>query len=704
MDASRVLAGRPVQCGAVVADGGVNFSLFSKNAARVVLCLFDSPDAKTFCDTIEFDPEINKTGDVWHVFIKDLKAGALYLYRIDGPYNPPCGDRFNFNKYLFDPCAKAFTRGSVFRSYRTQRERGRAGIENGLLSDLSDFPKCVVVDDDDFDWQGDKPLARPLSDTIIYEAHVKGFTFSSTSGVQNPGTYRGFIEKIPYLTYLGVTAVELMPIFEFDEAENERVNPRTGQLLTNYWGYNTIGFFAPKTSYAADTSPGGAVREFKELVRELHRAGIEVILDVVYNHTAEGNEHGPTFSFRGIENGVYYMLPQTQKQYYADYSGCGNTVNANHPAVSEFILASLRHWVVDMHVDGFRFDLATILSRSELGHLISSGQLPYAIAEDPLLAKTKIIAEPWDAGDGYAVGSFAGGRWCEWNGKFRDDMRRFIRGDDRCATEAATRMTGSSDLYKANGRSPTNSVNYITSHDGFTMYDLVSYNVKHNEENGEGNRDGSDDNFSYNNGFEGDSTNPKIVSVRRRKIKNFLTCLFLSQGTPMLLSGDEMMRTQRGNNNAYCQDNETSWIDWHDCDKNRDILLYTKTLIELRKAYSLFRRNTFFADSSEITWYDANGKNPDWAKLNRFLAFKVDESVGGIGVNEIYFAINTDIYDLTITLPSPASGNLWCRIADTSIDGEDALRKRGDEELLSEQHRYVLPSDSLVLLISKQSF
>ena len=703
MDASRVLAGRPMQCGAVIADGGVNFSLFSKNASRVALYFFDSPDAKTFCDTIEFDPKINKTGDVWHVFIKGLKAGALYLYRIDGPYNPPAGDRFNFNKYLFDPCAKAFTAGSVFRSYRAQREQGQAGIENGLLSDLSDFPKCVVIDDADFDWQGDKPLARSLSDTIIYEVHVKGFTRSPTSGVQNPGTYRGFIEKIPYLTYLGVTAVELMPMFEFDEAENERINPRTGQLLTNYWGYDTVGFFAPKTSYAADRSPGGAVREFKELVRELHRAGIEVILDVVYNHTAEGNENGPTFSFRGIENNIYYMLPQDQKQYYVDYSGCGNTVNANHPTVIEFILASLRHWVVDMHVDGFRFDLATILNRSELGHLISSGQLPYAIAQDPLLAKTKIIAEPWDAGGGYQLGSFAGGRWCEWNGKFRDDMRRFIRGDDRSATEAATRMAGSSDLYKANGRSPVNSINYITSHDGFTMNDLVSYNVKHNEENGEGNRDGSDDNFSYNNGFEGDSTNPKIVSVRRRKIKNFLTCLFLSQGTPMLLAGDEMMRTQQGNNNAYCQDNETSWIDWHCCDKNRDILLYTKMLIELRKAYTLFRRNTFFMDSSEITWYDANGKNPDWAKLDRFLAFKVDESADGIGVNEIYFAINTDIYDLTVTLPSPAGGNAWYRIADTSIDGEDAVRKRGDEELLKEQYRYVLPSDSLVLLISKRS-
>ncbi|MBQ9495231.1 MAG: glycogen debranching protein GlgX [Treponema sp.] len=699
MDISRVLPGKPGAYGATILPDGINFALFSKNAERVILNLFDAPNAKQPCDIIELDPCVNKTGDVWHVFIKNAKAGTLYLYQIDGPYNPPAGHRFNINKYLVDPYAKAFTDGSIFRSYGKQRAAGLAGIENGKLSDLSDFPKCVVVDEDDFDWQGDKPLNRPLSETIIYEAHVKGFTRSHTSGVSCPGTYRGFIEKIPYLQYLGVTAVELMPMFEFDEFENERVNPRTGEKLTNYWGYSTIGFFAPKTSYAADRTPGGAVREFKELVRELHKAGIEVILDVVYNHTAEGNEHGITFCFRGIENSIYYMLVPEQKQYYNNYSGCGNTMNTNHPVVGNFILDSLRHWVLDMHVDGFRFDLATALCRAQNGHMLSDPPLPHAISEDPILAKTKLIAEPWDIG-GYQLGNFPGSRWCEWNGRFRDDIRRFIRGDEHTATEAATRLAGSSDLYRASGRQPVHSINFVTAHDGFTLNDVVSYNYKHNEENGEYNQDGSDDNISYNNGYEGESTNPKINKTRIRKIKNFLTCLLLAEGTPMLLAGDEMMRTQRGNNNAYCHDNELSWMHWHDCDTHKEILLYTKALIQLRKTYAAFRRNKFFMDSSELCWYDANGKNPDWTKSGRFLAYRLDEIDDGIGVNEFYFAINTDIYDLTITLPSPAGGK-WYRIADTSIDGGDDIREPGNEELLHEQQRYVLLSDSLVLLMSK---
>ncbi|MBQ9630349.1 MAG: glycogen debranching protein GlgX, partial [Treponema sp.] len=602
MDIGRISEGVPNELGASVFENGVNFALYSKSATKVILNLFESVSSTEPSDVIGFNPKTNKTGDVWHIFVQGLKPGALYLYQLDGPYNPPVGQRFNSNKYILDPCAKALSSGSLFCLYNKQRLDGRAGIENGKLQDLSDFQKCVVVDDKDFDWQGDKPLNRPLSETIIYEMHVRGFTQSSTSGVEHPGTYKGIIEKIPYLKFLGITAVELMPVFEFDENETEFVNPKTGKTLTNYWGYSPASFFAPEISYASNKNAGSVVYEFKEMVRELHKAGIEVILDVVYNHTAEGNEYGKTFLYRGIENAVYYILSTGCNQYYDNYTGCGNTVNANHPVTMSHIIQSLKHWVLDMHVDGFRFDLASALCRGKNGSLMGEPPLPLAISEDPVLANTKIIAEPWDCAGGYHLGNFPGRRWCEWNGRFRDDIRRFIRGDEHCAKDAATRMAGSSDLYSASGRQPFHSINFVTAHDGFTLNDLVSYNYKHNEENGEENRDGSDNNLSYNNGYEGESTNPSIIISRKRKIKNFFACLLLSQGTPMILAGDEMQRSQGGNNNAYCQDNEISWINWHDCDKNADILRYTRLLIALRKKHAVFRRDSYFKDTSEIMW------------------------------------------------------------------------------------------------------
>lgn len=689
--------GAPLEQGAVVLRGGVNFTLYSRSATRVTLNLFDSENAKSPCGIVELDPRKNRTGDMWHVLVKGLGPGALYLYQVDGPYVPSEGMRFNFNKYLLDPCAKAFTQGSIFRSYRRQREMGLAGIENGRLSDLSDFPKCVVVDDDDFDWQGDAPLNTPAEETIIYEAHLKGCTQSPTSGVADPGTYKALIEKIPYLKYLGVTAVELLPVFEFDENENDNINPRTGARLSNYWGYSTIGFFAPKASYAADKRPGGCVHEFKEMTRALHQAGIEVILDVVYNHTAEGNERGTTYMFRGLENSVYYNLPEGQLQYYNNYSGCGNTFNCNHPVVRDFIIKSLRHWVIDMHVDGFRFDLGSVLCRSQTGQILKFPPLTNAIAEDPFLANTKIIAEPWDAGGGYHVGSFPGGwRWREWNGRYRDDIRRFIRGDDHAATDAATRIAGSSDLYKSSGRRPLNSINFITSHDGFTLNDLVSYNCKRNEENGEGNRDGSNDNFSYNNGFEGDSTNPKIVKVRERKIKNFFAALMVSQGVPMFLAGDEMARSQRGNNNAYCQDNEISWINWRDCDSHQSILRFFRMMIAFRKSHVSLRRREYFSEASEIAWKNREGKTPDWEKDERFLAFCLKESGA-----RLYIAFNTNIYDMTVTLPAAGDGRKWHRAIDTSYDSPDDILEAGQEALLREQKRYVMPADSMVALLGK---
>lgn len=525
MKSLQILKGKPDILGALPLAGGVNFAVYSKNAERVFLDLFEAEDDKQPSVSIELDSVKNRTGSVWHIFIKDLKPGSLYLYRVDGEYNPTHGNRFNFNKYLLDPYAKALTKGSIFRSYNLQMARGLAGIENGKLSDLSDFPKCVVVDDNDFDWGDDRPLNYPLDKTVIYETHLKGFTASPSSKVAAPGTYKGFIEKIPYLKELGITSVELLPMFEFDDDENGNINPKTGEKLTNYWGYSTVAFFAPKTSFASDSSPGGAVREFKEFVREMHKAGLEVILDVVFNHTAEGNEHGYTFSFKGFENSVYYILPFHEKQYYMNYAGCGNSINASHPVVTRFILDCLHYWVTEMHIDGFRFDLASELTRDRHGNIQGFPFLTNAIAEDPVLADTKIIAEAWDAGGGYHVGNFPGGRWSEWNDRFRNDIRRFVRGDEGVATAAATRIAGSSDLYNHSGRLPTASVNFITSHDGFTLNDLVSYNTKHNDENGENGRDGSDNNNSYNHGFEGAANNPKIEQLRIQSIK--ISCFVL---------------------------------------------------------------------------------------------------------------------------------------------------------------------------------
>lgn len=708
MRVHEIFEGKPQTLGAVPLNDGVNFAVYSRNATRVVLDLFDSADAKQPSESIELDPVKNRTGDIWHCYVKGLKKNALYLYRVDGPYNPPAGHRFNFNKYLIDPYAKALTSGSVFKSYNRQRDLGLAGIENGKLSDLSNFPKCVVVEDIEFDWEGDKPLNIPISETVIYEAHVKGFTASPSSGVKYPGTYRGFMEKIPYLKELGVTSVEFLPLFEFDEFENANIDPKTGEKLKNYWGYSTINFFSPKTSYAYDKTPGGAVREFKELVKQLHRAGIEVILDVVYNHTAEGNEHGYTFSFRGFENSTYYMLPVNEKQFYHNFSGCGNTMNAAHPVTTRFILDSLRYWVSEMHVDGFRFDLAAALCRDQNSYLQALPFLTNAIAEDGVLGHTKIIAEPWDCGGGYLVGGFPGDRWSEWNDRYRNDIRRFIRGDEGVATAAATRLAGSSDLFNHSGRKPGASVNFITCHDGFTMNDLVSYNGKHNDENGENNRDGSDDNNCYNHGYEGVTVNPKIEKLRLQKIKNFMLCLLSSQGIPLLCAGDEFRRTQMGNNNAYCQDNEISWINWNLEIKNRELVDFVRRMIQLRKEHPVFRRESFFSDSkAEIEWYDQNGKNPDWGEMKRFLAFKLLGSAvsGKDGKNDsdFYVAGNTDIYDVTVTLPTLAKGKKWYCIADTSVTDEkyEKFISEGKEELLNSQQRYVLPANTFVILIAK---
>jgi len=698
--------GKPGNSGAEITLNGVNFSLFSRDATKVTLCLFDSETDVKPSHLLELDPVENRTGDIWHIEVLGIGEGTLYLYKVDGPYDPPKGKRFNKSKYLLDPYAKAFSKGSVFRSYNNQHKKGFSA--SGELEDLSDFPKCIVINDD-FDWEGDRPLNYPLEKTVIYETHVKGFTASPSSGVEKEiaGTYKGFTQRIEHLKKLGVTSVEFLPLFEFDENENGNCNPRTGEQLVNYWGYSTIGFFAPKTSYSADKTPGGSVREFKNMVKELHKAGIEVILDVVYNHTAEGNEHGYTFEFRGLQNDVYYSLPGNEKQYYMNFSGCGNSVNCNQPVVGRFILESLRYWVLNMHVDGFRFDLASILTRAPNGAPMEVPPLTYAISQDPLLAQTKIIAEPWDCAGLYQLGGFPAGensRWSEWNGRFRDDIRRFLRGDDNTSTAAATRIAGSSDCYNHDCKKPQASINFITAHDGFTLNDLVSYNYKHNEENGEQNRDGSDDNLSYNHGYEGECINPKIETLRVKKIKNFLLYLMVSQGVPMLLGGDEMRRTQLGNNNAYCQDSPISWFDWELAEKNKGLIDFTSKLIALRKAHPIFRRTEFYKDVydtnsvPEISWYDMNARNPDWEKMNRFLAFKLN---GLDADNDFYVATNMDIYDLTITLPALPAGKKWYRVVDTCLESPEDILETGREESLEGQKRYVLVSGCSVILMSK---
>ncbi len=707
------LPGNPFPYGATILDGGVNFAVYSKNATKVTLEFYDRQEDCVPCATVEFDSEKNRTGDIWHAFVPGIKKSALYLFRVDGPFEPEKGNRFNAKQKLFDPYAKAITPISVFYNlppdYRAPLDKLDVDHEETQNNYL--FPKCVVVDNSDFDWQGDRPINRRLSESIIYEVHLKGFTAGKNADVSNPGTYAGFVQKIPYLKDLGITAVELLPIFEFDEYENSNVNPRTGERMKNYWGYSTVNFFSPKASFAADKNPGGCVNEFKTLVRELHKAGIEIILDVVFNHTAEGNEHGVALNFRGFENSVYYTLVSSHKEYYMNYSGCGNTVNCNHPVVRDFILDCLRYWVLNYHVDGFRFDLASILTRSQEGIVLNFPPLTNAISEDPVLGRTKIIAEPWDAGGAYQLGGFPGGRWAEWNDRFRDDIRRFWRGDEHVSTDAATRISGSSDLFKISGRTPCHSINYISCHDGFTMNDLVSYNMKHNEENGEQNRDGTDSNWSYNHGFEGPTMNPAIEKMRNRQMRNFILTLMISQGTPMILGGDEFRRGQQGNNNAYCQDNDISWFDWTNCGMNANLVSFTKKAIALRKKYEVFRRREFFRGKTEgresdIQWYAADGTNPDWTKISKFLAFKLcgrailsdDEENSAY---DFFVAANTDRQDIMIRIPPLKDARKWYRIADTSIEDDTSMLSVENAEKLFAQNKYVLPSSSMLVLVAK---
>ncbi|MFH7325701.1 glycogen debranching protein GlgX [Desulfurivibrio sp. C05AmB] len=652
--------GSPLPMGVSRTPQGYNFALFSRHAEAVSLVFFRTKEEEPVFE-LELDPYRNRTGEVWHVLIKDFDPRLRYGYRLQGPCDPSgSGHFYQPDRIMLDPYAKALSGGSDWGV--AYRRRGRRP------DPLASFQRRCLYIEDDFDWEGDRPLNIPLEESIIYELHLRGYTCHPSSGVGNPGTYRGVIEKIPYLKKLGITAVELLPVAEFNELENTRINPATGERLKNFWGYSPLAFFAPKAAYAVNGRNGNQVREFKELVKALHAAGIEVILDVVYNHTAEGGADGPAISFRGIDNVIYYLLDPVTREYL-NFSGCGNTVNCNHPWVRHVIMDCLRYWVMEMHVDGFRFDLASILGRGPEGEVLADPPMVEKIAEDPILAHTKIIAEAWDAAGLYQVGSFSSHhRWAELNGRFRDDVRRFLCGQQNSVAPLATRIAGSSDLYGHNGRQPGNSINFITSHDGFTLADLVSYSRKHNQANGEDNRDGDNHNIAWNSGVEGPSDDPAVVALRRRRVRTAAVILLLSQGVPMLLAGDEFGRSQQGNNNAYCQDNEISWLDWELAERNPDLVNFFRGLIALRKKYRLFRRESFFAaepppGQAEITWQALVPGRQDWSAEARVLAFQLH---GGEGEPDFFVMLNSAPAARVFTVPPPPSGRRWRKLIDTA--------------------------------------
>lgn len=674
--------------GATVLPGGVNFSVYSRNASKVELVLFDREDDSQPSRVIPINPETNRTYHYWHTFAPDLRPGQLYAYRAYGPFDPTNGMRFDGSKVLLDPYGLCVV---VPKNY--SRDLARIEGDNSATA-----MKSVVVDPLAYDWEGDMPLLRPASQTIIYEMHVKGFTRHPSSGVSEKtrGTYAGVIEKIPYLKQLGITAVGLMPVFQFDAQDAPRG-------LVNYWGYAPVSFFAPHQGYSSSRDPHAPVNEFRDMVKALHRAGIEVLLDVVFNHTAEGDHRGPTLSFRGLENSTYYMLGR-DRSTYANFSGTGNTLNANHPVVRRMILDSLRYWVEQMHVDGFRFDLATILERDESGNLLPSPPVLWDIESSPVLAGTKLIAEAWDAAGLYQVGSFVGDSWREWNGRFRDDVRSFFRGDQGSVANLADRLLGSPQIYGHKGREAEASVNFVTVHDGFTLNDLVSYNQKHNEENGEGNRDGSDDNRSWNCGIEGPTDDPAIEKLRNRQVKNFLTTTLLSMGLPMISMGDEVRRTQRGNNNAYCQDNEISWFDWTLLSKHADVhrfvtMLTARRLVrdsELEQQHLNQTLNQILLEAGKA-WHGVKLWQPDWGNSSHSVALAASAR------NDLWLYTIFNAYWEPLDFELPHAGrddrNSWRRWIDTMLDSPNDIVE-WDEAPAVTGRTYRAGSRSMVVLFA----
>jgi isoamylase len=697
---AKYLPGKPFPLGATYDGKGVNFALYSENATAVDLCLFDEEKGSKESARIRLK---ERTDFIWHIYLKDIKPGQLYGYRVGGPYEPQNGHRFNDNKLLLDPYAKAISGSIEWDNSLFSYQVGDEGEDLSYsVTDSAPFvPKSVVINPD-FDWAGDQPPSLQYYNTVIYEAHVKGFTKTNPDIPENiRGTFAaiGHSSTIKYLQELGITAIELMPVHHF---VSDRSLKEKG--LSNYWGYNTIGFFAPDARYASGGVCGEQVTEFKAMVRELHKAGIQVILDVVYNHTAEGNQMGPTLSFKGIDNASYYRLTD-DKRYYNDYTGTGNTLNANLPNVLRLMMDSLRYWVTEMHVDGFRFDLAATLAR-ELHEVNRLSAFFDIIHQDPVISQVKLIAEPWDIGEGgYQVGKFPPG-WAEWNGKYRDCIRDYWSGSENTIAEFADRITGSADLYK-DYRRPTASINFITAHDGFTLNDLVSYNEKHNDANGEGNNDGESHNRSWNCGVEGPTTDEAVLALRSRQKRNFLATIFLSQGVPMLVSGDEIGRTQGGNNNAYCQDNEISWLNWETAD--RDLLGFTSKLIHLRNTHAVFSRKDWFKgvpvkDSKieDIAWFLPDGSLMEENHWNQGFAKSVAMYLSGEGIHSVdsegepvrddnfYLIFNAHEEGIDYKVPPQRYGSSWNLVIDTAKTAETGRQEFQDGDSIYVEGRSVV--------------
>ena len=652
-------AGQSAPLGATVYPSGVNFSVFSRSASALDLLFFDHEDDARPSRIIPIDPCTNHTYHYWHVFVAEARPGQIYAYRAYGPSDPGNGFRFDCDKVLLDPYGRAVV---VPPNY--SREAARRPGDN-----LATSMKSVVIDVGSYDWEGDKPLRTSTARTVVYEMHVKGYTRNPNSGVteKQRGTYAGLIEKIPYLKDLGITAVELLPIFQFDASD-------CPPGVVNYWGYQPVSFFSPHADYSSRKDPQGTVDEFRNMVKALHRAGIEVILDVVFNHTSEGGHDGPTLSFRGLDNPTYYILDRDPSKY-VDYSGCGNTLNANHPVVRRMIVDSLRYWVSEMHVDGFRFDLASILSRDTNGQCMAAPPVLWDIESDPALAGTKLIAEAWDAAGLYQVGNFVGDSWMEWNGRFRDDFRSFFRGESGCVWRVADRLLGSPDIYSHEAREAEQSVNFITCHDGFTLNDLVSYNDKHNESNNDNNRDGANDNRSWNCGVEGPTDDAAIEKLRNRQVKNFLTVTLLSLGMPMILMGDEVRRSQIGNNNNYCHDDESNWFDWSLLEKHADVHRFVKLLIArrvLRSEEAQRQHKTLdqLIREARKAWHGVKPLQPDWSDWSHSLALGAEIKGDGVG---IHFIMNGYWEPLQFELPELTNGTIWRRWIDTALESPNDI-------------------------------
>jgi len=688
--------GRSLPLGATALAEGVNFALLCRHGTAVSLVLYPVEGHDPLGE-VPLDPRMNRTGDHWHILVAGLPPMFKYGWRVDGPRGG--GHRYNPEMILLDPSATAISDGSRW---------GWSADGTGFRPPALGTVRRSLFFRRTFRWGEDAPPLVSLEDSIIYELHVRGFTCHPSSGRARPGTFAALAERIPYLRELGITAVELLPIHEFDECDCPFRNPLTGEPLRNFWGYNSIGFAAPKAAYASSGQEYNQLAEFREMVRAFHAAGIEVILDVVFNHTGEGDDRGRTYSFRGLDNELYYLLGPGG--IYFNFSGCGNTVNCNHPVVRELILTCLRYWVAEMHVDGLRFDLASIMGRDRFGNVLMEPPVIEMIGEDGVLTDTKLIAEPWDAVGLYQVGRFPyGRRWSEWNGRYRDDVRRFWRGDPGMASELATRLCGSADLYQVSGRHPRHSINFITCHDGFTLWDLVSYNYKHNDANGEHNRDGTDENYSWNCGVEGPTDELAVLGLRRRQVRNLMATLLLSQGVPMLLAGDEILRTQQGNNNAWCQDNDISWLDWGLATRNADFLRFVSEMIALRRRHPALRRRFHLRGAGldgslepDIIWHGVEPGQPDFGKGSRTLAFALNGGQTGREPDtDFYVACNAWREPVGFRIPLSPSGRTWRRLVDTALAPPLDIVPEEQAPQVAAQSIYAVGPFSLIVLVTE---